>query len=215
MTEAMEERVRLGKMLVDAGLLTGEQLKKAIDAHKKVGGRLGSTIVKLGYIQEKTLTEFIGRQQGLAIVEIDELVIPENLVKKIPRNIIEKHEIIPIGIKGETLTIAIADPFDFDALEELQLVVDYKIEMNLAPRSSIVKAIRDIFGEKKEAIEAEKTKEELLREIAEERSSHSLRNPSAGLDVTPLQMRKALVPLLIEKGIITEEELKRKARETQ
>ena len=192
-------------MLVESNLLTQEQLKMAIDFQKSVGGKLGAIIVKLGFIEDQTLTNFIARQQGIAVVNLDELVIPENLVKRVPRKLIEKHHIVPIRFHDGVLTIATSDPFDYEATEELQLAVDYRIEIHLAPRSQILKAIHEIFNREESVPPVkEKSKEQLLKDL------------SAGSDrFTPAQLQEALVPLLLQKGIITEDELQRKARELE
>lgn len=207
----MEERVRLGTMLVKAGLLNPEQLKIAVKFQKEVGGKLGAIIVKLGFLEDHTLTDFIAKQQGLPVVNLEELVLPENLVRRIPKKLIEKHHVVPIESHRNSLTIATSDPFDYEAIEELQLTLtDVKIEIKLAPRSQILKVIADFF-EKKEGEDTtvrEKTKDELLRELEEE-------DKPAGDRVTMLQLREALMPLLIEKGIITREDLIRKAREIE
>lgn len=206
----MEERVRLGAMLVKAGLLTEEQLKMAVDMQQDVGGKLGAIIVKLGFIEDETLTNFIAKQQGMKVVDLKELVLPENLVRRVPRKLIEKHHVIPIEAHRNTLTIATSDPFDYEAIEELQLsMTDTKIEVHLAPRSQIRECIRQFFTrEQTQPAPHEKTKDELLRELEEEDRPTAER-------ITPLQLREALIPLLIEKGILTREDLVRKAREIE
>src|SRR5258706_4445090 len=141
----MEEKTRLGRLLVEARLLTQEQLKMAMDFQKSVGGKLGAIIVKLGFIEDATLIQFIARQQGLKVVNLDELVLPENLVKRVPRKLIERHYIIPIHYKEGNLTIATSDPYDYEAIEELQLAQDAKVEIQLAPRSAIIKCISELF----------------------------------------------------------------------
>jgi len=201
----MDDRLRLGKMLVESNLLSDEQLKMAMDFQNAVGGKLGAIIVKLGFIEDQTLTNFIARQQGIPVVNLDELVVPENLVKQIPRKLIEKHHIVPIRYHGGVLTVATSDPFDYEAIEELQLAADHRIEMQLAPRSQILRSIHEIFyrDETAPAVK-EKSKDQLLKEL----DSGGDKPPSA-------QLQEALIPLLIEKGIITEAELLRKARELE
>jgi len=191
-------------MLVESNLITGEQLKMAMDFQKSVGGKLGAIIVKLGFIEDMTLTNFIARQQGIPVVNLDELVIPETLFKRVPRRLIEKHHLVPIRFHDGVLTIATSDPFDYEAIEELQLAVDYRVEMQLAARSQILKSIHEIFN-REEAVPSvkEKSKEQLLKDL------------SGGEKMSPAQLLEALVPLLVQKGIITEEEIQKKARELE
>ena len=200
----MDDKLRLGKMLVDSNLVSEEQLKMAMDFQKSVGGKLGAIIVKLGFIEDQTLTNFIAKQQGMPVVNLDELVLPEILVKRIPRKLIEKHHVLPIRYHDGVLTIATSDPFDYEAMEEVQLAVDSRVEMQLASRTQILRAVTDIFY-KEETSPAvnEKSKDQLLKDLDTE----------GGAKPSQSQLRDALIPLLIQKGVITEAELVRKAKE--
>ncbi len=196
-------------MLVESNLLTPEQLKMAMDFQKSVGGKLGAIIVKLGFIEDQTLTSFIARQQGIPVVNLEELVLPETLVKKIPRKLIEKHHVVPIRFHDGVLTIATSDPFDYEAIEEVQLAVDNRIEMHLASRTQILRSIHGFFYKEEEASPPvqEKSKDQLLRDLeAGDRKG-------AGEKPTREQLLEALIPLLVEKGVITETELARKAQD--
>jgi type II secretory ATPase GspE/PulE/Tfp pilus assembly ATPase PilB-like protein len=201
----MDERVQLGQMLVESNLLTQEQLKMAMDFQKSVGGKLGAIIVKLGFIEDQTLTNFIARQQGIPVVNLDELVVPENLVKKIPKKLIEKHHVVPTRSHDGVLTVATSDPFDYEALEEIQLAVDQRVEMVLAPRSQILRTIHDVlYREPAAAPVKEKSKDQLLKDL-----------DSGGEKLSKEALVEALIPLLIAKGVITQDELVRKAKELE
>lgn len=201
----MDEKVQLGQMLQESGLVTPEQLKMAMDFQKSVGGKLGAIIVKLGFIEDMTLTNFIARQQGIPVVNLDELVVPETLYKRIPKKLIDKHHVVPIRFHDGVLTVATSDPYDYEAMEEIQLAVDQRVELVLAARSQITRAITDMAN--KPATPApvkEKSKDQLLREL------------DSGSDkVSKEALQHALIPLLIAKGIITQDELVRKAKELE
>jgi type IV pilus assembly protein PilB len=201
----MEEKVQLGHMLVESSLLTPEQLKMAMDFQKSVGGKLGAIIVKLGFIEDQTLTNFIAKQQNIPVADLDQLVIPEILFKKLPRKMIEKHHVVPIRHHGDVLTIATSDPFDYEAMEEIQLALDQRIEVQLAPRTQILKTISAMFDRKPAAAPVrEKSRDQLLRDLE-----------GGGPAPSTAALRDALIPLLIQKGIITHDELARKARELE
>lgn len=200
----MDEKVQLGQMLVESNLLTQEQLKMAMDFQKSVGGKLGAIIVKLGFIEDGTLTNFIARQQGIPVVNLDELVVPENLVRKIPKKLIEKHHVMPIRHHDGVLTVATSDPFDYEALEEIQLAVDQRVEQVLAPRSQILRTIHDVlYKEPAPPTVKEKSKDQLLKEL------------EAGEKVSREALHDALIPLLIAKGVISQDELVKKAKELE
>ena len=176
----------------------------SMDFQKSVGGKLGAIIVKLGFIEDQTLTNFIARQQGIPVVNLDELVVPENLVKKIPKKLIEKHHVVPTRHHDGVLTVATSDPFDYEALEEIQLAVDQRVEMVLAPRSQILRTIHDVLYREPEApVVKEKSKDQLLKDL------------DAGDKVSHESLHDALIPLLIAKGVITKEELIREAKKLE
>jgi len=192
-------------MLVESNLLTQEQLKMAMDFQKSVGGKLGAIIVKLGFIEDQTLTNFIARQQGIPVVNLDELVVPEILIRKIPKKLIEKHHVVPTRHHDGVLTVATSDPFDYEALEEIQLAVDQRVDMVLAPRSQILRTIHDVlYREPAEAPVKEKSKDQLLRDL-----------DAGGEKISKEALHDALIPLLISKGVITQDELVRKAKELE
>jgi len=200
----MDEKVQLGQMLEESGLLNPEQLKMAMDFQKSVGGKLGAIIVKLGFIEDLTLTNFIARQQGIPVVNLDELVIPENLFKKIPRKMIDKHHVVPIRFHDGVLTVATSDPYDYEAMEEIQLAVDSRVDLVLAARTQITRTITEMVNRPPTPVVKEKSKDQLLKEL-----------DSAGDKMSNQSLQNALIPLLIAKGVITHDELVRKAKEME
>ncbi len=204
----MAQRGELGRILIEAKLLTEDQLKMAVDLQESVGGKLGAIIVKLNFIEEGKLTSFIAQQQGLPLVNLDELVLPENLVRRIPRNLIEKHHVIPIRFHDGVLTVAVSDPFDYEALEEIQLAADCRIEMQLAARSQILRSVTDVFSREQPLVKSrEKTKEDLLRELEKQEKGEG------GGGTERDRLLTALVSLLDEKGVIKKDDVLRRARE--
>ena len=203
---------KLGRLLVEAKLVTEEQLRKATDFQKAVGGKLPAVIVKLGFITDDQVTQFIARRQNLRIAELDKVVLPENLIKRVPRELIEKHTCIPIAFRDGMLTLAVADPTDIEALEEIQLATDYKIEVALASRGALTKAINMFFYAEKPPEDA-KTKEQLLKELEDSPLPREIDERASREGVSRVQLQRALVRLLIEKRIISEDELIKKAKE--
>lgn len=202
---------KLGRLLVEAKLVTEEQLRKASDFQKAVGGKLPAVLVKLGFITDDQVTNFIAKRQNLRIAELEHMVLPENLIKRVPRELIEKHTCLPVAYRDGVLTLALADPTDIEALEEIQLATDYKIEVALASRASITKAINQFFYAEKPV--EEKSKEQLLKELEESPLPKEIDDRASREGISRAQLQRALVRLLIEKRIITEDELIKKAKE--
>ncbi len=211
----MEDKARLGRLLVESNLITEEQLRMASDFQKSVGGNLGAIVVKLGFIEDHRLIQFIAKDQGLSVITLDDIVLPHNLVRRLPRKLIEKHQVLPIHYKDNVLTVATADPYDYEAIEEIQLAQDSRIEINLAPRSAIQKCITELFhvvappapGAEKEEAKTEPDSG-VHRDVPITTHRHLPK-------VSKLFLHEALIPLLIQKGVISEEELIRKAREIE
>jgi type IV pilus assembly protein PilB len=194
------DRANIGQRLVRAGLLSEAQHAQAETMRQQVGGAIGAILVKLGFIGDDELTEFISEQERLPVVDPSSRVIPRSLVMRIPRDVLERHHVIPVSQEHQTITLAMADPTDYDAIEEIQFLTNCRINVALASQANIVRALNRLSNEE------ERNREELSREL--ERAGKS----SAPLEVTP-GLESALIPLLVEKGIITEDELRNKARE--
>jgi type IV pilus assembly protein PilB len=204
------ERPRLGTMLVKAKLLTDDQLKKAIDFQKTVGGKLGAIIVKLGFVSDDVLTSFLAKQQQLPIVDLSKLVLPFNLVKRVPKSLIEKHHVIPVAFKDGVLTLAVTDPFDYEAIEEIQLATNYRIEIHLATRESVNKAISDVLYA---GPETQSERAIPLEDVLKGLDEIDKKGTHGGAPMTSAQLQKALVALLIEKGVVSQKELFDRARQ--
>jgi type IV pilus assembly protein PilB len=202
---------RLGEMLVGAGIITQDQLNTALEYQKTLGVNLGSILVKLGYVKDDVLVDFIAQQEGLPVAELENRVLPENLIRRVPKKLLLEHHVIPIAYKNGVLTLATSDPTDLLTVEAIQLATEYKIELALASSRAIQRALEQFFSEAEEAEKSRKAA--LVKELEEHHPAPAhLEDAAARHQVTPLQIRRALIPLLIEKGIITEEELIRKAR---
>jgi type IV pilus assembly protein PilB len=196
--------LKLGDLLVEAKLLTSEQLKTALDYQKKTGLKLGEVLEKLGFVSEDEILACLANQLSMEIVNLKNIIIPNALVKKIPLQLIEKYNIIPIGISGDTLTIATSDPTDYGVVEQIQLLTDQKVDMVLATTTEIKIAIRDVF---QPAHRKDKEKDDILDEL-----SGTLKNKKKTANRDEI-LNHPLTRLLIEKKIITEDEILKKIEE--
>ena len=110
---------RIGELLLRERLITPEQLKKAIDEQKKSGGRLGFNLAKLGYITEKDLTSFLSRQYGIPTIDLSVQEVDHEIVKLIPEDVAQKYQVIPVTRTGSTLVVAMADPSNIFAIDDI------------------------------------------------------------------------------------------------
>ncbi|HSB80575.1 MAG TPA: type IV-A pilus assembly ATPase PilB [Candidatus Methylomirabilis sp.] len=132
---------RLGEMLVKAALITKEQLAQALQQQQTAGGRIGTNLVKLGFISEDDITSFLSRQYGVPSINLSHFEIDGGVIKLIPSEIAQKHQVIPINRTGNVLTVAMADPSNIFAIDDIKFMTGFKVEPVVAAETSIKNAI--------------------------------------------------------------------------
>jgi type IV pilus assembly protein PilB len=128
-------------MLVKATLITKDQLQKALQQQESAGGRIGSNLVKLGFISEDDITSFLSRQYGVPSINLSHFEIDPSVIKLIPSEIAQKHQVIPINRTGNVLTVAMADPSNIFAIDDIKFMTGFKVEPVVAAETSIKNAI--------------------------------------------------------------------------
>jgi len=136
---------KLGKLLISARLINEEQLQKAIFTQKKEGGRLGSILVKLGFMEENKLLTFLSQQYKLPFVDPARLEIDPAVIKLVPSELVQKHHVIPIKRTGSTLSVAMADPSDVFAIDDIKFMTSYDVAPVLASEGAIIAAINQHY----------------------------------------------------------------------
>jgi type II secretory ATPase GspE/PulE/Tfp pilus assembly ATPase PilB-like protein len=136
---------KLGDMLLQSKLISKEQLASALEYQKAIGGKLGVILVKLNFIKETTLTEFLSDQQKIPIVQVKDHRLDPEVIKLIPRDFAEKHEFLPLSRDGEVLTVVTPDPMDYQAIDELTFTTGLKIQTVLATRTEVTKALQSFY----------------------------------------------------------------------
>jgi len=136
---------RLGELLVKANLITDEQLKKALQQQDNSGGRLGSNLVKLGYVSEDDITSFLSKQYGVPSINLSHFEIDPTVVKLVPPEVAQKHQVIPLNRTGSVLTVAMADPSNIFAIDDIKFMTGFKVESVVASETSIKNAINRYY----------------------------------------------------------------------
>jgi type IV pilus assembly protein PilB len=132
---------RLGELLVREKLISLQQLRKAQDEQKKSGQNLGYTLAKLGYISDGEITNFLSSQYRLPAINLDEYEIDSDVVKLVSREVCEKHRIIPVSRSGQSLIVAMGDPTNLNAMDDIKFLTGYNVEPVVASESSIQASI--------------------------------------------------------------------------
>ncbi len=132
---------RLGELLVKEKLITPEQLQKALEEQKRTGGRLGMSLTRLGFISETDLTNFLSRQYGVPSINLSEFEIDPAVVKLIPEDVVQKYQVMPINRAGSTLIVAMSDPSNIFAVDDIKFLTGYNVEVVVASEGAIKAAI--------------------------------------------------------------------------
>ena len=141
----VEERKLLGRILVEKGSLTEEQLKKAVAEQQKNGSLIGEALIRLGYATEETVTQALATQFSLPYVDLNAAQIPEEVIHTVPYNIAKEYSIIPVAQKNGRLRIAMTNPSDLFALDNLRFILNVDIDCVLAPRKDVLEAIENYY----------------------------------------------------------------------
>jgi type IV pilus assembly protein PilB len=138
---------KLGELLIHNKLITEDQLKQAIDLQKREGGRLGSNLIKLDFLNEEELVAFLSKQYGVPAINLSDYSIDSSVTKFIPHEVSQKYHIIPVARVGATLTIAMVDPSNVFAIDDVKFMTGYNVEPVVAAESAIKEAIGDHYGD--------------------------------------------------------------------
>ena len=138
--------VRLGELLTKAGLITQDQLKEALKLQKETGGKLGETLIKLGFVAEEDITECLSQQFGVPSINLAHFEIDSSVIKLIPADVARKYNILPVNKTGATITIAMADPTNVFAMDDIKFMTGYNVEPVVASELGIKAAIDNYYG---------------------------------------------------------------------
>jgi len=136
---------RLGELLVKRGLLTAAQLSKATEEQNASGGALSAVLAKLGFISETDLAACLQKEYRLSLVDPSAMNLPTEVLRLIPATLVQRHHLIPINLSGSSLTVAMSDPSNLVAINEVKFLTGYDVKIAVACVSSITAAIEQHF----------------------------------------------------------------------
>ncbi len=141
---------RLGDLLVKEKVITAEQLEQATKLQKDTRCRLASALVKLGFLSDEDVTNFLSRQYGVPAINLSYFEIDPAVIKLIPFETAKRYQILPLSRVGASLTIAMVDPTNVFAMDDIKFMTGFNIEPVVASESSIVEGIDKAYGTSKE-----------------------------------------------------------------
>ncbi len=198
---------RIGELLVKAGKISQEQLKGALTIQRDEGGRLGTHLVKLGYIDDEELVEFLSQRYGVPAINLAEVEIDDSIIKIIPPDVSRKYTILPVSKAGAKLTIAMVDPTNVFAMDDIKFMTGYNVEPVVASDTSLRAAIDQYYGST-HSIELKKVMEDLAD--AEEADLEVLEEEE-DLDLAALEQQSEEAPVVRLVNIILTDAIKRGA----
>src|SRR6187549_1846605 len=137
---------RLGELLVREKLISLQQLRKAQEEQKRTGSNLGYTLAKLGYISDGEITSFLSTQYRLPAINLDEYEIDTEVVKLVSRDVCEKHRIIPVSRSGSSLIVAMSDPTNLNAIDDIKFLTGFNVEPVVSSETAIQTAIERYYS---------------------------------------------------------------------
>ncbi|MDE4541668.1 ATPase, T2SS/T4P/T4SS family [Thermoanaerobacterium sp. R66] len=162
---------KLGDLLVEVGLLDENQLNNAIKIQKKTGEKLGKILVKEGYLTEEQIIEALEFQLGIPHIDMKKVFIDANVAKLIPESMAKRHVAIPIKKENDSIFVAMADPLNIFAIDDIKLVTKLDVKPLIASEDGILKAIDRVFGKEEAERAVQDFKKELSHDNAEEDSN--------------------------------------------
>ncbi len=135
---------RLGELLIRNQMISDDQLAKAISEQKREGIRLGAALIQLGYVQEHDLATFLSKHYGVPSIDLKEFDVDPAVIKLVPAEVAQKYQLLPINRAGSTLIVAMSDPSNIFAIDDIKFMTGYNVEVVVAAEAAIKDAI-DIY----------------------------------------------------------------------
>src|SRR5688572_13009646 len=138
--------VRIGELLLKEKRITPDQLQEALNYQKANGGKLGFNLVKMGFVKDEELTALLSKQYGVPSINLTQFEIDPAVIKLIPAETAQKYQIIPLSRSGATLTIAMTDPTNVFAMDDIKFMTGYNVEPVVASETAVADAITQYYA---------------------------------------------------------------------
>ena len=183
--------LKIGELLTKAKLVSDQQLEKALDEQKQSGGRIGEHLVRLGFVTEEDILDCLSQQYGVPSINLRHFDIDESIIRLIPADVARKYQFIPVSKTGATLTVAMADPSNVFAMDDITFITGYRVEPVVASEEALREAIDSYYGtthsiELKKVMEDLSTVEEASLEVLEEEEDLDVADLAESADEAPV-----------------------------
>ena len=138
--------VRIGELLLKEKRISPEQLQEALNYQRQHGGKLGFNLIKLGYVKDDEITALLSKQYGVPSIALGSFDVDAAVVKLVPAETAQKYQIVPLSRSGATLTIAMTDPTNVFAMDDIKFMTGYNVEPVVASETAVIDAITKYYG---------------------------------------------------------------------
>ncbi|RMF94289.1 MAG: type IV-A pilus assembly ATPase PilB [Nitrospinota bacterium] len=193
---------RVGELLVRANLITREQLEQALAHQKTQGGRLSSNLAKLGFISEEEIVHFLSRHYGVPFFDLSDVEIEPAVIQLLPASIVQKHFVVPIRRSGNTLTVAMEDPSNIDAIDDITFMTGYHVEVVVASETAIRRIIDQYY-------DAAETLRDVMEHLPDEQME--VLEEEEEISVNELQKASEEAPVIKLVNVLLADAIKKRA----
>jgi type IV pilus assembly protein PilB len=203
---------QIGELLIKESFITTEQLETALKHQRQHGGRLGSILINLGYVEDDDVTSVLSKQYGVPSINLAYFEIDDSVIKLIPLDVAQKYLVIPLSRVGSTLTIATADPTNVFAMDDIKFMTGFNVEPVVASEASIMEALEKYYGTP-HSIELKKVYEEIaqVEKDALELDLEASTEDQEEVSIDQLQRSSEEAPIIKLVNLILSDSLKKGA----
>ena len=206
----MGKATKLGEMLLEAGLIDKFQLESGLSFQRNVGGRIGSALVKLGYIAEETILQFLDEQEKFDRIDLQHVQIPPDVMTALPANKLFETMVVPINWEAQgrsrTLVVAMTDPTNLKLIDDLQFMVGCRVKAVIAPEADIEATLNRHFPAGRPRTAGPLSSEPAPRRtLVQEMADISARKTDKA-DYAQDRIDR-LIALLLRKGVLTDRDV--------
>ncbi len=199
-------KIRLGDMLLKAGVIHEFQLNSALSFQRQLGGRLGASLIRLGYLNEDTLLNFLAEQMDLSRIDLDSASISDDIIKLVPVDKALELSVVPFGLKDvngvKHLFVAMSDPTNLVAVDDLKFITGYQIRPAVSSEDSVIRAIKRYYGIDMPGVDVKPPPAAMKAASGTAKASDTSAMPTDA-------MLKELIKVLAEKKILEKDDLER------
>jgi type IV pilus assembly protein PilB len=197
---------RIGDLLVKEGVITQGQLSQAVDVQRETGARLGSVLVKLGFVNDEDVTNFLSRQYGVPAINLNYFEIDAAVVKLIPYETAKRYEVLALSRVGASLTLAMADPTNVFAMDDIKFMTGFNIEPVVASEQAILEQIEKVYSPSTET-----NLEEVMQQFDDNAASLEIETQEEELTLSELEKAADEAPIVKLVNILLSDAVKRGA----